>query len=121
MKRVCSAVVATVLGVTLMACGSGEPPELPPEDTMILPSFDGTNPNAQTQGSTLNVGTAAASVGLVTFVVQLATIAPRGFLAGVLTAQAEKDGDAWVWSRDFPLPGRPRSSRMRLRLCRKTS
>ena len=105
MKRLLTTSLVGALSLSLVACGSEDPPELPPEDTMILPSFDNTTAMAQTQGSTANVSTAAFAVGVVTIAVQAITIVPRAFLAGVLTAEGEADGDEWVWSKDFPLLG----------------
>lgn len=104
MSKVWTTVVAGMVTFGLVACGADDPPELPPEDTMALPTFDGSDPNAQSQ-NTGNVALAALSVGAVTFGVQAVLLVPRAFLAGVLTAEAEADGDDWVWSQDFPLLG----------------
>jgi hypothetical protein len=56
-------------------------------------------------GDTSNVKLAVAAVGLVTAGVNLALLWPRTFIAGVVSTQPTRDGDAWVWKRTFPLLG----------------
>ncbi|MCB9654067.1 MAG: hypothetical protein H6729_08070 [Deltaproteobacteria bacterium] len=92
------------MSTSLLACN--EPPDLPPEDTMVLPEFQSnTNGLSGSAANTTNVSLAAVSVGTVTVALHAVLALPRAFLAGVLTAKADRDGDDWVWAKTFPLAG----------------
>jgi hypothetical protein len=108
------------------AVGCQRPPELPPADSMsflefkkgsakVEPATGGEAASSSSAltaeapqvsaGPTHNVEAAALSVGLVSLGVNAALFWPRAFFWGTLSAQAERDGAAWVWHKTFPLAG----------------
>jgi hypothetical protein len=107
-----------VLTSALCACprmeeASDGAPALPPADTMTFFELKEGSKSTETTGQALtlaagdnsNVKLAIAAVGLVTAGVNLALLWPRTFIAGVISTQPTRDGDAWVWKRTFPLLG----------------
>lgn len=110
-----------LLATTLAACprreDDDEAPALPAADTMTFfelkegarstesTGSSGQALTVQAAGDTSNVKLAIAAVGLVTTGVNLALLWPRTFIAGVVSTQPTRDGDAWVWKRTFPLLG----------------
>jgi hypothetical protein len=128
-NKLAGATILALVSISLTV-GCQRPPELPPADSMSFLEFKkgtakvepaagsdtGSSASALTQesaqvgfvdmgGSTRNVETAALAVGLVSLGVHAALFWPRAFFWGALSAQAERDGDAWVWSKTFPLAG----------------
>lgn len=102
------AIVLLIPFLFVAACG-GLAPELPPADSMVLPDFfeDRSNSNALTaaESTTTNIRLAAGSVVLVTGVLHLALLMPRAMFIEVIKTKANKEGDEWIWSRNFPILG----------------
>jgi hypothetical protein len=112
-------VALLLLLTTVSACprkeDDDEAPALPPADSMTFFELKEGARSTETSGQALiveqqagdrsNVKLAVAAVGLVTAGVNLALLWPRTFIAGVVSTQPTRDGDAWVWKRTFPLLG----------------
>src|SRR5688572_31422207 len=112
------ATVLILLTTSVAACPRKEDdddaPALPAADTMTFfelkegarsTESSGQALTLQATGDTSNVKLAIAAVGLVSAGVNLALLWPRTFIAGVISTQPTRDGDAWVWKRTFPLLG----------------
>ncbi len=93
----------TLLSFGLSACGGA--PKLPPADTMDFIRFDQSQSNALTSSSTNYVSTARAAVGLVSLGVGAFLVVPKLTFAGVVGTKPKSDGDAWVWTKEYPLWG----------------
>ena len=103
--RSVAAAVAVTLGVTLGACGDA--PELPPADSMELPTFfEGTN-NGLTLSSeqTTHIALAKFAVGAITLAVNVVLLGPRLIFAGTLGATPKRESGQWVWRKTFPVLG----------------
>jgi hypothetical protein len=111
-------VAILLLTTALSACPRREDdedaPALPAADTMTFFELKEGAKSAETSGQALtlaapgdtsNVKLAIAALGVVTTGVNLALLWPRTFIAGVISTQPTRDGDAWVWKRTFPLLG----------------
>lgn len=103
---VIGAAVAVAAG-SLTACRE-TPPDLPPAESMELPTFfdnSQAQQNAEAATAVNNVNVAALAVGAVTVALAVYTAAPRLMFLGTLQADPYKDGDEWVWDRTYPLLG----------------
>ena len=87
----------------LLAVGCAQAPDLPPEDTLIVPDFFDESDTLVQADTTDNIQLARAAVGFVTTGVALATLLPRAVLAAALQSSPVQEGDEWVWTRNFPL------------------
>lgn len=93
---------SSLSALVLLGTACGQEIVLPDADSMELPSFFDEG-EGQAIDSRVNYPTAAASVGLVTVGVALATLVPRAVFAAVIEEEGVREDNEKVWRREFPL------------------